>query len=391
MLVSGQTLGDQRRTLVEPERGMKTTYPHFALTLMVNHACNLRCTYCYTGAKFSSPMAHQTGVAAIERAFRSLSPGGRLDLGFFGGEPLLEALRIAEWMRFARSCSSRSGKRVGFNLTTNGTITSQEAWNIMMEEDFELAVSFDGTPELHDRHRRDAHGNGSAAVVEATLRRLMEAGKVFTVVVVVRPDNLDQIAAGLVHLHGLGVRRVHLSLDLWTGWTLEDGRRLQNLTTNAARLWRRWLPDFSLNWFDGKTASLAGMADSEETTRCGFGDGEIAVAPSGRLYPCERLIGEDRLNHPLRLPGHALEGDDFLQDSDNAFVRGAPCSRCLLASACDTFCRCSNFIRTGDTNKPDGLLCILNKATARATLEVLEPDASAALAFDFRNQEKCYV
>src|ERR1700690_2941412 len=130
----------------------------FGLTLVVNHACNLRCSYCYTGAKFDRPMPREIGFASIDRALHSLAPGGHLDLGFFGGEPLLECAQILEWMTHARNQAWNAGKEVGFNVTTNGTIAHAPAWQIMMAEDLELAISFDGTPEMHDRHRRDAQG-----------------------------------------------------------------------------------------------------------------------------------------------------------------------------------------------------------------------------------------
>ena len=350
---------------------MNNLHEEFGLTLMVNHACNLRCTYCYTGAKFSSPMAWETGVAAIGRALSSLAPGGRLGLGFFGGEPLIEAGRIGDWMAHARAEAGRAGKRVRFNLTTNGTITSAEAWQVMLADDLTLAVSCDGSPPTHDRHRRDTQGRGSAAQVEATLRRLVAAGRFFTVVFVVRPDNLEEVPAGLEYLHALGVRHVDLSLDLWTTWNAGDGVRLRQLIQRAAELWRGWLPDFGLSWFDAKAAALAEVPAEEASTRCGFGGGEIAVAPSGNLYPCERLIGEDGPGQPMRLTGHALAGSDFLEHSPAGFARHEACTRCALLAACDTSCRCSNFIRTGDPNRPDGLLCLLNKATAEAVAKML--------------------
>jgi uncharacterized protein len=356
---------------------------------MVNHACNLRCTYCYTGAKFSSPMPLGVGMAAIRRAFGSLVNGGRLDLGFFGGEPLLEPRRILEWMRFARSCSADLGKPVRFNITTNGTITGDEVWQIMLADDLDLAVSFDGAPHIHDRHRRDAQSQPTAARVEATIGKLVVAGKPMSVIFVVRPENLDRVPEGLAYLQGMGVRQIDLSLDLWTTWTAEDGRRLEKLVDHAALLWRQWMPEFSLNWFDAKAAALARLPVTEERTLCGFGEGEIAVAPSGRLYPCERVIGEDRPDHPLRLPGAALEGDDFLSSEIGAFARCEPCGRCALAAACDTTCRCSNFIRTGDVNRPDGLLCILNKAAARATANVLK--ISGAIQQHSKEEEHCYA
>lgn len=365
----------------------------FGVCLVVNHACNLRCTYCYTGTKFHKPMPWATGMTAIEHGFRSLLSGGLLELGFFGGEPLLESERIMQWMRAAKAMAQQSGKQINFNLTTNGTITGATARHIMLHPAVELAISFDGTPRMHDAHRRDAHGNATAARVEATLRWLIDAEKPFRVVVVVRPDNLLAVPDGLQYLHALGVQAVDLSLDLWTSWTAGDGVRLQKMVHRAAYLWRDWLPQFSLNWFDSKMAELAHLPAVHESTRCGFGAGEIAVAPSGRLYPCERVVGEDLPGHPLCLPGDVFNGMDFLAYQPKAFDRCKTCSGCALSPACDTNCRCSNFIRTGNTNLPDGLLCILNKATAEALARFLAPSDSSPepQSQNVCNQKPCYV
>ena len=357
---------------------VKDSLQRFSLTLMVNHACNLRCTYCYTGAKFSSPMNWTIGVVAIDRALRSLGPGGRLGLGFFGGEPLLEAGRILDWMEHARTQAMAGGTQVRFSMTTNGTLVPPQAWRVMTAPDLDLTVSCDGPPKTHDLHRRDAQGAGSAQRVEETLRRLVEAGIPFRINAVVRPDTLEQIPLGLIYLHEIGVRHIDLSLDLWTTWSAADGRRLEQAIDRMADLWRQWLPEFSLNWFDAKVAALARLPMSEGFTPCGFGDGEVAVAPSGRLYPCERLIGEDRPDQPHRLPGHVLDGRDTLGTPPPAWERCSTCSSCRLADACDTYCRCSNFVRTGDVNRPDGLLCLLNKAIARSAGRVLgRPGAMA--------------
>jgi len=90
-----------------------------------------------------------------------------------------------------------------------------------------------------------------------------------------------------------------------------------------------------------------------------FGDGQIAVAPSGNLYPCERVIGEDRPGQPLRLPGHALAGKEFLPAR----------STC---STCSTMCPCSNFVRTGSPEKPDELLRALDRICEEEMLRVME-------------------
>ncbi|MFM9965712.1 MAG: radical SAM protein [Planctomycetaceae bacterium] len=383
-------------------------FPTFSLTLMVNHACNLRCTYCYTGAKFRRPMTTEIATAAIRRAVQSTAPGGQLELGFFGGEPLLEAASILEWVeqareqcaaqRSARSAPIHGGERsacsdpihgvehctrphewghyervdLRLNLTTNGTIVDSAAWRVMSLSELHLSISHDGLPHVHDRHRHSAEGHGSSAAVLATLDRLLSEGRDLNVVMVVRPDNLRTLVEGIEFLRARGVRQITPSLDLWTEWTQDDAAQLQQAVSDGADLWRRSWPDLSISWFDEKTALLARVPMSP-TARCHFGHGQIAVSPAGFLYPCERLIGEDRADHPLRLPGHALAGDDFCSTTPAADRSAPACSRCALESLCGTSCRCSNFIRTGDATKPDGLLCWLETLCFRETARVLNP------------------
>src|SRR4029077_12080407 len=116
-------------------------YKQFGLVLMVNHACNLRCTYCYTGAKFNRRMDYIVGAKAIDRAVASLEPGGVLELGFFGGEPLIEAGLIRDLIHHARSRTSERGMGLRLSVTTNGTHTSPDAWALFELPDLELAVS----------------------------------------------------------------------------------------------------------------------------------------------------------------------------------------------------------------------------------------------------------
>jgi uncharacterized protein len=345
-------------------------YSRFGLVLMVNHACSLRCTYCYTGRKFDRAMPVSTGTRAIDRALASLARGGTLELGFFGGEPLVEADLIASLLSHARLRARGTASSVDASLTTNGVQAGGAAWTLMTDPDLDLAISYDGMPRAHDRHRVFADGRGSAAIVLATLTRLLEAGKDFRVIMVVRPTTVDALAEGIAFSRDLGVRRVDLSLDLWTPWSREDGARLEAALARAAVLWRDSLPGLAVNWFDEKAAQLAGvpMLDS---ARCGFGRGEVAVAPSGRLYPCERLIGEDVETNPMRLKGDVFGADDFLRIERAAARSSDACSACAIQSICSTTCRCSNYVRTGRVDEPDGLLCLLDQACFRETARAL--------------------
>jgi uncharacterized protein len=350
-------------------------HSRFGLTLIVNHACNLRCTYCYTGSKFHRRMPAAFGQKAIDRAFRSLSPEGALDLAFFGGEPLVEAELILDLVAYARLQAASHDAALGLNMTTNGTLDSVAAWSVMTLPEMRLAISHDGLPRVHDAHRIAVDGRPTSQRVLDVMGRLVDGGRDFRVVMVVRPQGVESMALGLEFLYARGVRNFDLSLDLWTTWTRRDGERLAAAIRRAAEFWGGCLPECSINWFDEKAARATGIPLSE-SARCGFGHAEIAVTPAGNLYPCERLVGADEPGNAMRLPGHVLDADDFLGFQPHVRQSAAECAPCVLQKLCSTStCCCSNYVRTGDVDRPDGLLCLLDQTCCRETLRVLESRA----------------
>ena len=351
---------------------MRAKYRTFGLVLMVTHACTLRCRYCYTGAKLDRSMPRTVGERSLERALASILPGGTLELGFFGGEPLLEASLVRELLTCARALCQRGGILLRADVTTSGTVTDDHAWAVLSEPDVEVAISCDGRPQTHDRHRRFSRGRGSATEVVTTIERLVATSRDFRVIMVVRPDNLAELAAGAAFLIDRGVPAIAPSIDLWCEWTDEDIAALDTSVRELAQVWRSTLPKVSVSWFDEKIGRLTAAARTYESARCGFGLGEIAVAPSGNLYPCERLIADDRPDNPHRLPGHALAGSDFLDTIRTEDVAPESCEPCAVRSFCSTACPCSNVIRTGRPHQPDRLLCLLNQFCLREASGALE-------------------
>lgn len=355
----------------------------FGLTLVVNHACNLRCTYCYTGDKVRRPMPRDVGFRAIDRALASLAPGGLLNLAFFGGEPLLEAPLILEFVEYAKAAAARGQVTLALYMTTNATFDSGAAWEVMTLPDMQLTISHDGLPEVHDRNRVALDGRGSSERVLETMSRLQDAGIDFGVVLVVGPDSVVSLPDGLEFLRERGVSRFNPSLNLWTEWRRSDGHPLQAAIAGAADFWAEHLPEVGISWFDERAAWLL-KAPVTETSRCGFGEGEIAVTPRGNLYPCERLVGADVPANPMRLPGTIMEGDDFLMFSREMRHSLAECAPCILKASCSTAtCRCSNFVRTGDVNRPDGLLCLFDQACYQETARVLKQRAAVPAGVNY--------
>ncbi len=269
--------------------------------------------------------------------------------------------------RLRNVTDAESGVQV--NLTTNGTVATGAAWQVMGHPLVMLSVSHDGLPEVHDLHRVTGDGHGSAATVDSTLHELIAERREFNVVMVVRPDTVEQLPDGISYLYDLGVRQITPSLDLWTQWTRADADKLRIAIAQAADFWAEHYPHLAISWFDEKAAHLAKIPIGE-TARCQFGSGQIAVSPAGNLYPCERLIGEDKADNPMRLQISLSDATDFASTKQFPEKSSEICDSCVLNTMCGTSCRCSNYIRTGDVQRPDGLLCLLEAASFQEVARV---------------------
>jgi uncharacterized protein len=345
-------------------------FRRFGLILVVNHACNMRCTYCYTGEKFGRRMPVDMGRRAIDRALQSLDQGGTLELAFFGGEPLAEAELIEELIAYAATQTRQRSRQLSVTMTTNGTIHSPAAWRVMNDSRVALSISHDGLPEVHDRHRRTADGHGTSSIVVQTIRELAKAGRDFNVIMVVRPDNTAQLANGIAWLQSQGARHFIPSLDFWAQWNNDDLEAIAGAIQACQQVWLRLVPEGSISWIDEAVARRLRLPFSE-TARCGFGSGEIAVAPSGRLYPCERLVGADEPTNRFALAGHATDNGPFFPPQDQLQPPRSDCS---------VSCPCSNIVRTGSPITSDSLARQFERALSQCAAEIvsqLRPQTTA--------------
>ena len=359
-------------------------YRNFNLVLMVTADCNLGCRYCYIGKRAGRVMPLAFAQKAVERSLNSLDEGGKLELGFFGGEPLLEPWLVEATADYARRRSGETGRGLAMHLTTNGTLAGGAAWEVLQRDDIHIAVSCDGLADIHDRNRTTFGGRGTWQQVQETLRLLLAAGRDPWVVMVVGPDTVQQLAPSICFLADMGVSFIQPSLNLWSSWAPEALEHLERALAECADIWRQAEGRPGIGWFDEMGAAMAGIP-GDTCARCAFGAGQIAVTPTGNLYPCERLVADDEADNPWRMPGHVANGQDFLAYRPCQARSHPSCDACTIRDICGTTCRCSNYVRTGDVARPDRLLCQLNQACFREVSRVLEA-STAAGACDTRNR-----
>ena len=86
---------------------------------------------------------------------------------FFGGEPLLEFDLIRRLMLYARERAAflNLQEKLGFSITTNGTLLTEEMAVLFQQQGFNYLLSVDGDKESHDAHRHLIGGGSSYDLV----------------------------------------------------------------------------------------------------------------------------------------------------------------------------------------------------------------------------------
>ena len=327
------------------------------LRLSVTDRCNLRCVYCRPGAgdgagRPTVPLDDDELLALVDRVGRVASIG---KLRLTGGEPLCRPglPRLVERLRAllpgAQLC-----------LTTNGTLLTGARMEYLMEHGFHIGVSLDGARRAHDLFRRYPSGRSSHARVSKNLAAAVKRYPPLEVIAVVDPASGDWIDESFEYIFDLGVRDLTFNMNYEGDWTDEA---CDTFEAAVERLGDAYLAryrqghDFTCNPIDAKiiTRLKEGYSCADQ---CDFGCEEIAISPTGQMYPCERLVGMD--DDPKVQIGDIWDGvdpkrRDALRNAKN--VTPTQCIECVLNARCMYWCGCVNYATTGRVDGVTGTLC----------------------------------
>ena len=161
--------------LVGPEVGSQTLK---AICLNVSHDCDLRCRYCFAGTgAFGGQrlnMSAETARRAIDFLLEN-SPGReRVEVDFFGGEPLLNLPVVKETVAYGEKQAAAKGKEIRFTLTTNGMLLDAETAAYLNDNMFNLVLSLDGRPEVNDRMRLSLDGTSVYNIILPRFQEIAE-------------------------------------------------------------------------------------------------------------------------------------------------------------------------------------------------------------------------
>lgn len=342
-------------------------------TLCITQQCNMDCKYCYIGKK-QARMSLAVAKKIIDFIFKTTPLEEKIDIGFFGGEPLIEFELIKTITEVIEDHPDFNGNRVELAVVTNGTIFSDEIADFTNGHKIAFVISCDGPPFVQNLFRRFPNGRGTSSTVEKTIRNAIEAFSLVPVNAVYHPQTFRYLPQTVEYFSSLGIRQIYLSPDFSACWTKEDADLLSEVYGQVAEQYIRYYlmqnPHF-VSLIDGKiTVILRGGYDPLE--RCRMGKGEFAFTPDGGIYPCERLIGSGENEHCI---GNINDGLQTERKSCN-IAHGASinteCLSCGIKDYCMNWCGCSNYFSSGYYNRVGPFICASEKAAIQTSFHVFQ-------------------
>jgi len=286
-----------------------------SLLLNVTEDCNIGCIYCvfsgnYVGERLHSKnkMSFDTARKAIDM-FVPFSKTKDILIGFYGGEPLTNALLIRDVVQYAKTQFPE--KTFVFSVTTNFVNTSNML-EFFVEYGLFANISLDGPQNVHDKYRVTKNGQPTYAKIMKNIKALdnLNPGYVpthiglnatcndsndFPLIVdylISRDADFSNMRVGLVEQKGLKQQR-----NLSTFTKLVD---YADVYTNA--LLSGIVPPKVLQRFYDEavrtiyTRSLKQVPESLMLSgACYPGNRKIFVDTAGDLYMCEKFGGRQTI------------------------------------------------------------------------------------------------
>lgn len=336
----------------------------YCLELMMAQECNLRCAYCYGDGQFGAHgiMSEKTLLAALDWFLAAADrkrypPGSELTISFFGGEPLINFPMIKRAVEYLQDELGR--KDIGFSVTTNLTLLTDEMLSFFKSRRVSLLISFDG--QMQRLYRRYVNGSDSYEKVSDNIRKVLNAmpdccgrGTLYGEGTMEQmTDDLLEIGFQYGYINGA-------SGSLINSTVLKDKQDWYRVLVHTyPEITRRYL--FAIKKRDAETfhrlsfdqefmnAVGRGWKPSRHMMSCGGGRTMVAVDVLGNIYPCHRFVGvKEMCMGSVRTPFKQLNTGEF---NDHVSFRQDRCKDCFLRFTCGGSCMHESYCDVGSAGE----------------------------------------
>ncbi len=356
-----------------------TPFPYLkALCLNLAHECNMRCSYCfagqgtYRGERGLMPL--EVAQKAVDLLLEKSGPLRKLEIDFFGGEPLLDFSVLKKTVLYGKERAEREGKEIGFTVTTNALMLSDGIAEFLNEMNMRVVLSIDGRQEDHDKFRLLNDGRGSHALVLSRIKRFLSSRgeRLYYLRGTYTAETLDFLNNAL-YLFDLGYSEVSMEPVV----ALPDepySIRLEHLPEIfhqyellAKEIDRREKNGRELHFFHFEVDTTGLTCVSKRLAGCGAGVEYLAVTPSGALYPCHQFVG--RTDFQMGTVWEGVTNQEKLEEFRHlSFLEKENCSACWARYLCSGGCHANHHLLSGNMRRPDFIGCQITRKRMECAL-----------------------
>ncbi len=331
-----------------------------SITFHLTHDCNLDCDYCYTGEKLSIPMTRDIANQSIDFVLREVESKNieRLEITFFGGEPLLEKQHI--FYLQDQLNSKIKNCNIFYRMSTNGILITDALMKELFDRKIYTSLSLDGNIDVQNKHRLNKGGKSNFPKVVNAAKIMLKYNPATNVTAVIAPDTCISLADSVDFLYELGFRYITTTLDYSAQWEIADFNKLKKSYQKLAQWYEQKMLNnerFYLSFFDERIKTRT-EKPLEKHERCNIGQNSFSIAPNGELFPCIQFVKTE--GNPEYMIGHVRQGVDESCNNHIYCCSENPkpeCAGCALESRCSKWCSCINYMTTGSIEKASPILC----------------------------------
>lgn len=342
------------------------------ISLDISHGCTLKCKYCYLSAGYHKK--EKMSKDFFLKILNFLNKDKKHDITFYfagEGEPTLNKPLI---MQIPKLCRDNGFNKCHFEITTNGTLLTQDLIKFLEKEKFAISVSLDGD-EKNDSNRIFINGNPSFSKVIENITLLKKTKIKFACKATITPDNKDLLQMfrffednEFPFFHGFATRSF-------------DGQYIPKISDvrNNLKLQFDTLIDYYVKRIkDNKYIYARKIIDdikrikyrSVSYTGCSAGINSFYINMKGEIYVCSSHNSCQEL-----CVGNISEGIDYEKIiKQNYYPKDvnsySKCKYCWMRYLCSGGCLATKWLETKTTTNPSEYQCILNSIYWEAIIKI---------------------
>lgn len=360
--------------------------------LVVTHACNLACRYCFVTQE-PSRMSLETAKRAAQMLLDNAeATGATPELNFFGGEPMIMWDSIIKplvlWLR------EDIKKPFTFSMTSNGTLMDDERLAFMQKYGIGLLFSLDGVKAVQDYNRPYHDGRGSFDTLAPLIPKILAQYPGVTLRMTAIPETCSHVFENIAWGAELGYTNFFVTPNVFQPWddaareTLSgEMAKYADYFIDCCRAGKRPIT-FSVFGDALRDVQRINRAEQAGTFRtdarckaegkCGLGSSRFAsIHPNGNIYGCQEMTsneGEESIFYIGNLDdGVSLERRlALIAEFSKCSVSGEYCTQCEYNLICDGGCVANNYIATGSLTRQPELFCWWRRLIFREAVRAMQ-------------------